>query len=261
MNRISRKFQSLKAQNRKALIIYLTAGYPSLEETQRLVLKAEEAGADLIELGVPFSDPIADGPTIQYASQKALEKGATLEKILRLVHRLRRRTEIPLILMSYLNPIHRMGYEVFSCSAARCGVDGLIIPDLIPEESGPIRKHTVKNGLSLILLTAPTTPSSRRHWIDKQSRGFVYAVSVAGVTGARKDISSDAIGFLKDMNRGAKNPIALGFGISKPEHIRRFGRYVQGFIIGSAIINRLRAKEPITGFIKGFRRRLDAFRP
>jgi tryptophan synthase alpha chain len=211
-----------------------------------------------VEIGVPFSDPIADGPTIQFSSQKALEKGITLEAILRWVARVRKTSETPIVLMSYLNPIHHQGYAKFAKAASTAGVDGLIVPDLIPEESVELRKILRSQGIDLIHLVAPTTPPARQKWIAGKTRGFLYAVSVTGVTGARKSLPSDTIAFLKGLRRAAKVPVALGFGISGPEQAREYGRHADGVIFGSALIQRLRDRKPVYPFVKSMRQALDS---
>ncbi len=258
MNRLVRRFQELRREGRKAFIAYLTAGYPSLEKTLLCARELERAGADALELGVPFSDPVADGPTIQFSSQKALEKGATLEKILRLVERLRRTSRMPVVLMSYLNPIHRRGYRTFARDARRAGVDGLIVPDLIPEEAGALRRALEAEGLALIFLAAPTTPPRRRRMIAGRTRGFLYAVSLTGVTGARRAMPQDTVRFLRELRNVSKSPVAVGFGISRPEQARRFGALADGVIVGSAFIEKLRRGRSLTPLARSLRRALDA---
>lgn len=258
MSRLEKRFAELRRSKRKALIAYMTAGYPSLAETDRTFRALEKAGVDVVEIGVPFSDPIADGPTIQYSSQKALEKGISLNDILRWVARLRKRSATPIVLMSYLNPIHHQGYAHFARAAAKAGVDGLIVPDLIPEESGELREALRRQGLDLIYLVAPTTLPARQKWIASRTRGFLYAVSVTGVTGARKSLPTETLAFLKGLRRVSRAPVALGFGISGPEQVRRFGRYVDGVIFGSALIQRLRDRKPVYPFVKSMRNALDS---
>ena len=257
MNRLEERFKTLRLKKRKALIAYVTAGYSSLTATGQTARVLEEEGVDVIELGVPFSDPVADGPTIQYASQKALEKGISLSDILKWTKNFRKSSQIPLVLMSYMNPVHRMGYERFARAAADAGVDGLIVPDLIPEESAALGEAMASRGLCLIFLVAPTTPPERRKWVARKSRGFLYAVSVAGVTGARKLLPGDVVRFLKDLRKSSPVPVALGFGISSPAHIRAFGPYADGVIFGSALIDKLRKREPVRPFVKSLRTALD----
>jgi tryptophan synthase alpha chain len=257
VNRLVGCFRRLRRGRRKALIAYLTAGYPSFARTEREALALEKAGVDVLELGVPFSDPIADGPTIQYASQKALEKGATLEKVLRLVARLRRKSAMPVVLMSYLNPVHRLGYRRFARDARRAGVDGLIVPDQIPEEAAELRRALNAEGVSLIHLVAPTTPPARQSRIGARTQGFLYAVSVTGVTGARRSLSDDVAGFLRGLRRRSRAPVAVGFGISRPEHARRFAPLSDGIIVGSAFIELLRRGKSPAPLAASLRRALD----
>ena len=188
MNRIDIKFKQLRKAGKKAFIAFITAGDPSLKDTERLVVAFEKAGADIVELGVPFSDPLADGPTIQAASFRALQRGVTVKKILATVQRIRRVSEVPIALMTYYNPVFHFGEERFVKAAMAAGVDGVIIPDLPVEESGALRRHAKAAGLSTIFLLAPTTTKERMPGILNASTGFVYFVSVAGVTGARKTV-------------------------------------------------------------------------
>jgi tryptophan synthase alpha chain len=257
MNRLERRFSELRRARRKALIAYMTAGYPSLAESGKTFRTLEKAGVDVVELGVPFSDPIADGPTIQFSSQKALEKGVTLDGIIGMVSRLRRTSQTPIVLMSYLNPIHSRGYARFARAAAEAGVDGLIVPDLIPEEAGELRKELRRRGMDLIHLVAPTTAPARQRRIAGQTQGFLYAVSVTGVTGARKSLPAETAAFLKNLRRASRVPVALGFGISGPEQARRYGRLADGVIFGSALVQRLRDRKPVYPFVKSMRDALD----
>ena len=189
MGRISDKFQSLKARGEKALITFVTAGDPDLATTEEVVLELERAGADLIELGVPFSDPMADGPTIQLSSERALASGTTLPGILELVRRLRGKTQVPIVLMGYFNPIFAYGAERFAEDAARAGVDGLLVVDLPPEEAAELQEATDRHGLDFIFLLTPTSDASRVETVSRLGRGFIYYVSVAGVTGARTQVA------------------------------------------------------------------------
>ena len=244
MNRIDQTFIRLKRENRKALIIYLAAGYPPLAEEEKGILALIGAGVDVLELGVPFSDPIADGPTIQWASQKALGNGITLDKILALVRRLRAKTQIPILLMSYLNPILKRGPERFFKEASQAGVDGVIIPDLIPEENGFLKQTAARRGVRVVQFISPTSSVVRQRFVCKISQGFIYAVSVTGVTGARKGFPPETLSMLKNLRRFAKKPVALGFGVSKPETVKKFLPYTDGLIVGSALIDVLRRNKP-----------------
>jgi len=236
-NRLERHFQAARAANRKSLIVYLCAGDPDLAATGRLVPALAEAGADVIELGVPFSDPLADGPTIQLAAERALRSGTTLTGILDLVARLRRQgCAVPLVLMGYLNPIVRMGVEAFVARSAEVGVDGFIVPDLPLEESGALGDPAAAKGLSLVLLAAPTTPPDRLRTIGSRTRGFLYFVSITGVTGARTTLPPDLPARLDAVRAASKAPVAVGFGISVPEQARALAAHADGVVVGSALV-------------------------
>ena len=236
-NRIDLTFRRLKQARQKALIGYVTAGFPTKASLSKLVPLLEKSGMDLLELGVPFSDPIADGPTIQRASQIALTNGVTLDWVLRSVKDLRRKgVQFPLILMSYCNPILALGVKTFFQKAASSGVDGLIIPDMIPEEAGPYARAARQTGVHLIFLVSPTTPAGRIAMIANRTRGFLYAVSVTGVTGARKSLSHDVPAFLKSVKTNCHKPLAVGFGLSTPDQVKSISRYADAVIVGSALI-------------------------
>jgi tryptophan synthase alpha chain len=246
---------------RKALVGYLTAGFPSWAAFTKAFRDLESGGADVIEIGVPFSDPIADGPTIQAASQKALLNGVNLKSILTWVTKERRRSQIPVVLMSYLNPILRLGLDRFAAQAARAGVDGLIVPDTIPEETVALSAALAGRGIDLIHLAAPTTPPDRRQWVASKSRGFLYAVSVVGVTGARKDFPPEAAAFIRSLKKISPVPVAVGFGISTPDHARAAAALADGVIVGSALLNRVREGKPLLPFVQSIRAALDAKSP
>ena len=242
MNRIQKKFSELKKRKKKALIFFLTAGDPSLKKTEALVLALEKEGADLIELGVPFSDPLADGPVIQAASFRALERGVTLEKILTLVRNLRKKTRLPLLLMSYLNPIFHYGFVRFAREARAAGVDGLIVPDVPPEEGGDLSAVMRRYEIDLVYLLAPTTSRKRQVTVSRASRGFVYFVSLTGVTGIR---SADSESIRKDValaKKAARVPVCVGFGIQTPEDARKMAAISDGVIIGSALVRAVSKK-------------------
>ncbi len=257
MNRIDRLFSHLKSQKRKALIAYVTGGYPSLPAMDRAVREIVKAGVDLVEIGVPFSDPIADGPTIQLSSQKALEGGITPARLLHWVQTFRKTHETPIVLMTYMNPIQRMGLGSFARRAKGAGVDGVIVPDLIIEEGGPLEKSLVSAGIHLIYLVAPTTPPQRRTEIARRSRGFLYAVSLTGVTGARRALPKDLGTFLADVRRRSPVPVAVGFGISDAAQARHAAAHADGVIVGSAFISRLKNREPLAPFARSLRRALN----
>ncbi|MHB1127189.1 MAG: tryptophan synthase subunit alpha [Bacillota bacterium] len=236
MNRIDRKFDQLRTQGAKALITYICAGDPSLEDTEKYVLALERSGADIIELGVPFSDPLADGPIIQEAGQRALAAGTTLPAILRTVEKLRHQTDIPLVLMTYYNPVLRYGVEPFLAEAGRTGVDGMIFPDLPHEEAGIMRELAMKYGISVIPLVAPTSTPERLRMITADAQGFVYCVSLTGVTGERRDLPAGVEQFLASVRECTDKPLAVGFGVSRPEQARQLAVHVDGVIVGSAIV-------------------------
>lgn len=248
--RIRSLFQS-KKEGEKVMSLFLTAGYPDLSSTVELVLGFERNGADIIELGVPFSDPLADGPTIQYASNIAIANGITMEKILDMVSEIRKSSEIPIILMGYINPILRYGIEKFCKDASSRGVDGLIIPDAPIEESAILEKAAEKYQLDLIYLVAPNSSEQRMRIIDNHSKGFVYCVSVTGVTGARSgdEISKSVDKFIdKVVNNVTKNPKLVGFGIRNHQDAMSISVKVDGFIVGSALIDTIRNSYPGEGW-------------
>ena len=234
--RIARLFDRLKQNGRKGLIAYLTAGDPSPERTPALVEALERGGADLIELGVPFSDPVADGPVIQRAGQRALQAGTTLRKVLGIAREIRRRSEVPLLLFTYLNPVVRYGLDTLARDAAACGIDGCLITDASVEEAGEYVDAMHRHGLDTVFLAAPTSTERRLRLVAKYSTGFVYLVSRTGVTGAQASLS-DAVGPLVQAARAVTDlPLAVGFGVSRPEHVAELGRQVEAVVVGSAIV-------------------------
>ncbi len=239
MNRIDATFEKLRQTGRKAFMPYITAGHPSLAVTREIILALESAGADMLELGIPFSDPIADGPSIQRSSEWALQHGTTPDKILQLVADVRQQSQIPISLMSYYNPIFYRGVSSFCQDAARAGVDGLIVPDVPVEESGPLAEAAQVAGLDLILLVAPTTPPDRMQRIATASRGFVYCVSVTGVTGARDSVSEDLAPMLTTLRQTTDLPLVVGFGVSNPVQAGLIAQRADGVIVGSAIVDRI----------------------
>jgi len=239
VTRIDRVFKRLKARGEGALIPFITAGDPDLATTRALALEMAARGADLLELGIPFSDPLADGPIIQAASNRALRMGVHLKEVLQVAGALRRETEIPLILMGYYNPILQYGLERTVQEAAALGVDGFIIPDLPPEEAGPWRLAAAKAGVAAIFLAAPTSGDERIQRIGRLTRGFLYYVSVTGITGARRELPPELIAALREVRSLVKCPLAVGFGISSPEQVARLAPYVDGVVVGSAIVQRV----------------------
>jgi len=232
-------FSKLRSQGKTAFIPYICAGDPDLETSYEIALALERAGSDMIELGIPFSDPIADGPTIQRATMRALESGTTPPKVLKLVERLRRRTDMPIFLMTYFNLPFRYGLKEFCRDASAAGVDGLIIPDLPPEEGDEYAGMAREAGLATVFLAAPTSSIERLRLIASMSTGFIYCVSVTGVTGERERLSAEVESMTAKLRRVTDKPIGVGFGISKPEHVREVGRLADAAIVGSAIIRRM----------------------
>ncbi|GIX07917.1 MAG: tryptophan synthase alpha chain [Candidatus Poribacteria bacterium] len=241
MNRVDARFEKLRADGERAFIPYFAAGDPSLSATEELVLAAAEVGADVIELGIPFSDPIADGPSIQRATERALRAGTTVEGIFRTVERIRESSDVPLVLMTYFNPVAYRGVERFCQEARQAGADGLIVPDLPVEDAEELLEAARAQELATIFLVAPTTPNERIRRIADATRGFLYAVSLTGVTGARDAISPDLQPLLERVRRQTNKPVCVGFGISNPEQARRVAQLADGVIVGSAIVNTVEA--------------------
>ncbi len=239
-NRLEATFERLRASRRKALIPYLMAGDPSLQDTETLVLELERAGADIIELGVPFSDPIADGPVIQKAAERALRSGTSLLRILDTVAHLRTRTQIPLVLMAYYNTIHAMGEGAFCSQAVKAGADGLIVSDMPVEEAAPLSSAaSTVGGPLLIFLLAPTSTSSRRTLVARRSQGFVYYVSLTGITGAKLADLEDVRRNVAKIRRVTDIPIAVGFGIATPQEAAKVAAIADGVIVGSAVVRQI----------------------
>lgn len=236
MNRIEKKFGELKESGRTALVAYITAGDPSIDVTKDIVLKLEESGADLIELGIPFSDPMADGPVIQLASERALKSGTTLHSVLDCLKSIRQRSEIPIILFGYYNPFLSYGLEKFSLDAKEAGADGVLVVDLPPEEASEFKVHADKAGLNLIFLLAPTSTHERVNLIAQNASGFVYLVSVTGVTGVRAQVNTSLDSLCEEIKETTKLPVGVGFGISTPDHVKSLSKYADAVIVGSAIV-------------------------
>ncbi|MBL0224916.1 MAG: tryptophan synthase subunit alpha [Geobacteraceae bacterium] len=236
MNRLSPCLAALKKNNRKALVTFITAGDPDLATTEEMILLLEDAGADIIELGVPFSDPMADGPTIQLSSERALAAGTTLTGILETVRTVRKSSRIPIILMGYLNPVHAYGYERFSHDAAQAGVDGVLLVDMPPEESDDFLRSATRHGLNVIFLLTPTSDASRIATVNRLGRGFIYYVTVTGVTGARQEVSETLKSELARIKDHVALPIMAGFGISTPDQAASVAALADGVVVGSAIV-------------------------
>ena len=227
----------------KALIAYITVGYPSIEATLEVVPLLASNGCDIVELGIPFSDPLADGATIQKASYQALQQGTTPELCLEVAHKLHQKIATPLVFMTYYNPVFNFGLEAFCRSCAEAGVSGLIIPDLPPEEGEDLEVITRKHSLDLIYLLAPTSTKERIAVVAERSRGFIYLVSLTGVTGARQTLPPELESFVKRVRQKAKQPLCVGFGVSNPEQAGRIARIADGVIVGSRIIQLMEADE------------------
>lgn len=252
-NRIDVMFQSKRKEGAASLIFFLTAGHPTPEATLEAVAALEAGGADLIELGIPFSDPIADGPTIQQASQIALEAGMTVQGVLDLVRRIRERSQIPLILFSGFNPVFRFGEARFAAAAAEAGADGLLIPDLPPEEGSEIEKACREHGLKTIFLAAPTTTEERISTIGEHSTGFLYYISLRGVTGARAELPPDLRENIERIRKATPLPLAVGFGISEPQHAREVAAVADGVVVGSALVRLIGEQAGKTDFAERIR--------
>jgi tryptophan synthase alpha chain len=233
--RIAQKFAELRGRGESALIPFIVAGDPDLEHSGTLVMEMEARGADIIELGVPFSDPMADGPANQRALARGLNSGASLSAILGLVGELRKKTQIPVILFGYFNPFFRYGCERLCADAARAGVDGLLVVDMPPEESRELAKPARAAAVDLIYLLAPTTPLERSRAIARSASGFLYYVSVTGVTGARAQVGADVEQHVRELSSITDLPIGVGFGISTPEQARQVGAYADAVVVGSAL--------------------------
>lgn len=250
MNRIEQRFAALKASGHRGLVVYIGAGDPNLEATRRLALGFDAAGVDVLELGVPFSDPLADGIVNQLAAQRGLESGTTPAKVLETVVAIRRDSQVPLVLYIYFNLLHRVGVREFLAAAAQAGVDGLLVLDLPPEESENYETLMAEFGLCPVYLIAPTTPEARIAVIAPRARGFIYYVSREGVTGMQSKVS-DTIGEMTAKIRShSPLPIAVGFGISNPEQARQVAAHAEAIVVGSAVVNRIaelgRAEEMVT---------------
>jgi tryptophan synthase alpha chain len=259
LSRIAQRFERLKSEGRRGFIPFITAGDPDLETTFELLIELSDAGASLIELGVPFSDPVADGPVIQRASERALRHNFGLEEILRLVSRLREKRDVPVVLFSYFNPLLQYGLERLSREASRAGVDGLLVTDLVPEEASEFSATLRAHELDMIFLVAPTSTDERLRLVAERATGFIYAVSRAGVTGAREEMSRDAETLVARVRRFSELPVAVGFGISTAEQVGDVWRYADAAVVGSAIVSeieRLKGAQDLTKRLGEFARGL-----
>ena len=257
MSRIDAVF---KPKGHKALIAYVTVGYPSIQATLKAVPLLVKSGCDIIELGIPFSDPLADGVTIQNSSFKALQNGVTPKVCLEVATELRRKVDVPIVFMTYFNPVFHYGVEKFCGDCAQAGIDGLIIPDLPPEESSELDTSTHKCGLDLIYLLAPTSSAERLKLVAERSRGFLYLVSVTGITGARNSLPADLEAFVARVRKQTAKPLCVGFGIATHEQAKRVARIADGVIVGSRIIQLMETDNTlvaIVDFVKELRRALE----
>ena len=264
MTRISALFERLKRERRPALVAYLTAGDPVLERTPALVAALVRGGADLIELGVPFSDPIADGPVIQRASERALRSGATMRGVLQAAREVRAQSEVPLLLFTYLNPVVRYGADRLARDAAQAGIDGCLLTDLSVEEAGPFVSAMRAAYLDTVFLAAPTSTPERRKLVAQYSSGFVYLVSRTGVTGEKDSLSDSVASLVSAMREVTALPLVVGFGISKPEHVAEVGAMADGVVVGSAfvrLIEQYGEDASLEERLEAFARRLSAALP
>lgn len=252
-NRLPRSFKT-----KPALVAYVTCGDPDITTTRDIILAACRAGADVIELGVPFSDPVADGPVIQRASERALKNGTSLEDVLRLAEEVRKETDAGLIVFTYLNPMLRFGMERFCAEAVKAGVDGALITDLTVEEAADYRRTMAAHNLDTVFLAAPTSTDQRLKTITQACKGFVYAVSRTGITGTQKQVAADVQGLVKRIRKFTKLPVAVGFGISNAQQFAEVGQFADGVVIGSAIVqiieqNPGREAQAVENFVRGLR--------
>jgi len=241
MSRITERFERLRAEGRKAFIPYITAGDPDLATTEALMLALDGAGADIIELGVPFSDPMADGPVIQRASERALKRQIGVADILPLVERVRQQSEVPIVLFTYFNPLLQFCGNGAGEILKRAGVDGVLVTDLIPEEADTFVAEMRHAGIDTIFLVAPTSTDARIKLIAEYTRGFVYVVARTGVTGMREAMSGEVRGIVERVRRYSRLPVAVGFGISRPEHVREVWSYADGAVVGSRLVLEIEA--------------------
>lgn len=235
-SRLDATFERLRSAGERALVAYFTAGDPSLAETRRLVVEADRRGADIIELGIPFSDPVADGPVIQRAAERALRSGTSVARVLEVVAAVRSEVRAPIVFFTYYNPVLAFGLEPFAQAAAKAGVDGLIVADLPVEESDPLAVAAAQAGLDLVHLVAPTSTPERVRMIARRSAGFIYLVALTGVTGERTELPPDLAAQIRTLRAVTTKPICVGFGISRPEHVAAVGRMADGVVVGSAIV-------------------------
>lgn len=267
MNRIERRFSEIRSRGEKALVCFLTAGDPDFETTAGLARRISQSGADIVELGVPFSDPLADGPSIQASSLRALRAGATVRGVFDCVKAIRHDCDAPLVLMTYYNPVHKYGVERFASHAASAGADGVILTDLPPEEAGDWKKAADEAGLATVFLLAPTSTKDRVERAAKMASGFVYLVSRTGVTGARDEVPAEIRELAAVVREVSDLPVVVGFGISRPEHVAFVTEFADGAVVGSALVNVIagsanpaEAVERAGEFVEGLKRGVAAQR-
>ncbi|HSF05327.1 MAG TPA: tryptophan synthase subunit alpha [Methylomirabilota bacterium] len=249
MTRLAQTFMTLRQTGERALVAYFTAGDPAMDMTARLVLEAERRGADVVELGVPFSDPLADGPVVQRAAQRALAAGASLKRVLDTVRDLRADVRAPIVLLTYYNPLLAFGLRPFVETATRVGVDGVIVADLPPEEARPLDAEAEPAGLDLIHLAAPTSTPERLRLIARRSRGFIYLVSLTGVTGERDALPKELAAQIRALRLLTTKPVCVGFGIGRPEQVAAVGQLADGVIVGSAIVRLIEQRASSTSLV------------
>ena len=242
-SRISGAFMRLRSEGRRGFIPFITAGDPDLDTTRALIVELARAGATAVELGVPFSDPVADGPTIQRSSERALRRGVSVSDVLTVVREARSETDVPVVLFGYFNPLLQFGVERLADESARAGADGILVTDLVPEESADFNSALARRGLDQIFLVAPTTSDARLRSIAERASGFIYAVSRAGVTGARTDLSAEAARLVARVREVSSLPVAVGFGISTPEHVSEVWTYADAAVVGSALVSEIEKHE------------------
>lgn len=263
MSRIEKRIEQLRSKDQKALITFITAGDPDLETTKKLFKVLEKSGADIIELGVPFSDPLADGPVIQKSALRALGSGTTLKKIIQLVDEIRQDSQLPIVLMSSYNPVFVYGEKRFVDDAVKAGVDGVIIPDLPPEEAMEFERYADSKGLDMIFLIAPTSTPDRIKMVAERSRGFIYYVSLTGVTGARASLADGIQQKMENIKKNTKLPVMIGFGISGPDQAKQAAAISDGVIVGSAVVRMIdeytehnQRESRVGGFVASLRQAL-----
>src|SRR5215471_17456037 len=259
-NRISRRFADLRASGEMGVVAYITAGDPDVAATLKFVLALAEAGADVIELGVPFSDPLADGPTIQRASERALESGTTLRGVLGLVREIRNSSQVPLVLFSYYNPILQMGLEEFATAASSAGADGVLVTDLTPEEANDYLRIMRSHQLDTIFLAAPTSNDERLQKISAASSGFLYLISRTGVTGAKDALPDDLPSLLRRTRNFTSLPVAVGFGISLPGHVSVLGGLADAAVVGSALVSDIEKSASVDAACTALRQRVHSLK-